>query len=140
MRNKLCLHLNFCYNRHIWRLKVFKIMQLLCTTNYVSETACPLVCALAFGHFLYQKTYCFCCDRKARTASAQSFTLWQQATIEITRRDHSINACSRHKFMMVFFAHVPFVANRTFNATLTERLQHFHAVLVSVSKPVDWAY
>jgi len=30
-----------------------------------------------------------CYDRKARTASAQSFTLWQQATIEITRRDHS---------------------------------------------------
>jgi len=25
------------------------------------------------------------CDRKARVASAQSFTLWQQATIEITR-------------------------------------------------------
>ena len=82
----------------------------------------------------------WCCDRRARAASARSFTLWQQATIEITRRDHSINACSRHKFMMVFFAHVPFVANRTFNATLTERLQHFHAVLVSVSKPVDWAY
>jgi len=29
-------------------------------------------------------------------ASAQSFTLWQQATTEITRRDHSIIACSRH--------------------------------------------
>jgi len=34
------------------------------------------------------KTFEFC-DRKARVASAQSFTLWQQATIEITRRDHS---------------------------------------------------
>ena len=37
-----------------------------------------------------------CCDRKARAASAQSFTLWQQETIEITRCDHSIIACSRH--------------------------------------------
>ena len=27
----------------------------------------------------------FCCDRKARAASAQIFTLWQQATIEPTR-------------------------------------------------------
>ena len=35
-------------------------------------------------------------------ASAQSFTLWQQAIlIEITRRDHSIIACSRHIYMGV---------------------------------------
>jgi len=34
----------------------------------------------------------WCCDRKARAASAQSFALWQQATIEITRRDHSPRA------------------------------------------------
>jgi len=31
-----------------------------------------------------------------RAACAQSFAPWQQATIEITRRDHSIIACSRH--------------------------------------------
>jgi len=37
-----------------------------------------------------------CCNRKSRAACAQSFALWQQATIEITRRDHSITACSRH--------------------------------------------
>ena len=34
-------------------------------------------------------------------ACAQSFTLWQQATIEITRRDHSVIACSRHAYMGV---------------------------------------
>ena len=38
----------------------------------------------------------YCCDRQARAASAQRFTMWQEATIEITRRDHSIIACSRH--------------------------------------------
>jgi len=37
-----------------------------------------------------------CCVRKSRAACAQSFAPWQQATIEITRRDHSIIACSRH--------------------------------------------
>ena len=36
----------------------------------------------------------WCCDRKSRTACAQSFALWQQATIEITRQDHSIIGCS----------------------------------------------
>jgi len=31
----------------------------------------------------------------------QSFTLWQQATIEITCHDHSVIACSRHICMGV---------------------------------------
>jgi len=43
----------------------------------------------------------YCCDRKARAASAQSFTLLKQATIDITRRDHSIVACSRHIYIGV---------------------------------------
>jgi len=30
-----------------------------------------------------------CCDRKSRVASAQSFALWQQATMEFTYHDHS---------------------------------------------------
>jgi len=38
----------------------------------------------------------WCCDWKSRAACAQSFAPWQEATIEITRRDHSIIACSRH--------------------------------------------
>jgi len=64
-----------------------------------------------------------CCDRKSRAASAQSFALWQQATAEIMRRNHSIIACSRHVYVVLFFAHIPFVVNHTFNATPTERLQ-----------------
>jgi len=36
------------------------------------------------------------CDRKARAPSAQSFTLWQQATLEIMRRNHSSIACLHH--------------------------------------------
>ena len=84
------------------------------------------------------------CDRKARAACAQSFALWQQGIIEFTRRDlvvtvnsynqlfikftsiagghsrrslrrdHSIIACSCLKYMVLFFAHIPFVANRAF--------------------------
>ena len=34
-----------------------------------------------------------CCDRKSRAAWAQRFAPWHQATIELTRRDHSIIAC-----------------------------------------------
>jgi len=62
--------------------------------------------------------------RKSRAACAQSFALWQQATIEITRHDHSIIACSRHIYVVLFFAHIPFVVNHTFNATPAESLQH----------------
>jgi len=46
-------------------------------------------------------TAAFCCDRKAQAANAQSFTLWQQATMEITQQDHSIIACSHHIYMGV---------------------------------------
>ena len=42
---------------------------------------------------------CYCCDRKSRTACAQSFALWQQATIEFTCHDHSVIACSRHIYV-----------------------------------------
>jgi len=42
-----------------------------------------------------------CCDRKARAASEKSFTLRQQAPLEITRRDRSVIACSRHVYMGV---------------------------------------
>ena len=61
--------------------------------------------------------------RKARAACAQSFTLWQQATIEIMRRNHSITACSCHVYILLFFAHILFMVNHTFNATPPERLQ-----------------
>ena len=46
------------------------------------------------------KLWCFC-DRKARAASAQSFALWQQATIDITCRDYFIIACLCHLYRNV---------------------------------------
>jgi len=48
--------------------------------------------------------------RKPWAASAQSFTLWQQAIIEITRRYHSAIACSCHiyKYMGVILRAHPF--------------------------------
>jgi len=67
----------------------------------------------------------FCCDSKARAAGVQSFTLWQQSTIEITRCDNFIIAFSRHILWVLFFAHIPFIGNRTFNAMPAERLQQY---------------
>jgi len=55
-------------------------------------------------------------------ARPQNFTLWQQAAIEATRRDHSIMACSHHIYVVLFFAHIRFVVNRAFRATPDERL------------------
>jgi len=65
------------------------------------------------------------CDRKSRAAYAQSFAPWQQATIEITRQDNSIIACSRHTHIFLFFAHILSVVNHTINATPPERLQQY---------------
>ena len=52
----------------------------------------------------------------------QSFTLWQQTTIEIMCRNHSIIACSHHIWVL-FFIQISFMMNHTFNVTPTERLQ-----------------
>jgi len=60
----------------------------------------------------------------ARAACAQSFVLWQQTTIGFMRRNHSIIACSPHVYILLFFAHILFVVNHTFNATPPEMLQH----------------
>jgi len=70
---------------------------------------------------------------KARAVCAQSFALWQQATIEITRHDHSIIACSRHLYILLFFAHIPCVVNHTINTTPTERLQQ-HPLLFTTNR------
>ena len=75
-----------------------------------------------------------CCDRKCRAACAQSFATWQQATIEITRRDQSIIACSRHIHIFLFFAHIPFVVNHTINATPPERLQQYVAWTITLKQ------
>jgi len=75
---------------------------------------------------------CYCCDRKSRAPCAQSFAPWQQATIEITRRDHYIIACSRHIHIFLFFAHIPFVVNHTINAAPPERLQQ-HPLLFTTN-------
>jgi len=66
---------------------------------------------------------------KVRAAYAQSFALWQQAAVEFACHDHSIIACSCHIYVLLFFAHIPFVVNHTFNATPTERLQQHHSFL-----------
>ena len=77
----------------------------------------------------------FCCDWKARAASVQSFTLWQQAKTEFTWHDHSI-ACSRHIYIVLFYAHIPFVVNREFSATPVEWLQqHFGRVFKAKECP-----
>jgi len=66
-----------------------------------------------------------CCDRKSRAACGQSFALWQQATIEITRRDHSIIACSRHIYNGVL---------NTYDALIKKRVFIFMHFLVGVHR------
>ena len=59
----------------------------------------------------------------------QSFTLWQQATIEITPL---LLVCVTY-IRVLLFAHIPFVVNRTFNATPTKRLQQ-HSLLFTTNR------
>jgi len=77
----------------------------------------------------------FCCDRKSRAVSAQSFTLWQQATIEITRRDHSIIACSRHIYMGVILRAHPACGESHIQRNANREVT---TVLVDFSKSFSW--
>jgi len=93
-----------------------------------------IYCFLPILNWHLEFHFCFmvmryCCDRKGRAECTQSFTLWQQATIEITRHDHSVVTCSRQVYMVLFFAHIPFVVNRAFSATPTARLQQYHELM-----------
>ena len=62
-----------------------------------------------------------------RCCSSPTFRSWWTAHSAQRQRsdcrDHSIIACSRHIYILLFFAHVPFVVNHTFNALPPERLQ-----------------
>jgi len=61
--------------------------------------------------------------------STVNCSLASQALLEVTRLDHSIGItlslllCATYIWVL-FFTHIPFVVNRTMNATPTDRLQH----------------
>jgi len=63
------------------------------------------------------------------SVSTVNCSLASQALLEVTRLDHSIGitllllVCPTY-IRVLFFTHIPFVVNRTTNATPTERLQH----------------
>jgi len=68
----------------------------------------PIACSFCKGctwHNLF--TAPFCCSGKAWTVSIQSFTQWQQATIEITWWNYSIIPCSHHIYTSVILCTHP---------------------------------
>jgi len=76
-----------------WNLSVrsFTIFQ-VCFRNWVSSDHSSLHC-MGFRCIMtsvrWMMDWSKCCNRKSRAAYAQSFALWQQATIEFTCHDHS---------------------------------------------------
>jgi len=114
----------------------FSTIPLCSTARFISSSVKPATKLLGHYNFylaIYVLKSSLCCDQKSWAACAQSFALWQQATIEITRRDHSIIACSRHIYIVFFFTHIPFVVNQTFNAMPPERLQQ-HPLLFTMNR------
>ena len=75
-------------------------MEMLKDLNPIPSTCSSLVIFMCWA-YERQEVYFLCCDQKARAAGVQSSTLWQQATIEITQRDHFIIACLRHIYLCV---------------------------------------
>jgi len=55
---------------------------------------------------------------------------------ELTHYDHSFIACSRHINVVLFFAHILFVVNHTFNRTPKERLQQYSSFFLYFLLPI----
>ena len=74
--------------------------------------------------------------------STVNCSLASQTLLEVTRLDHSIGitllmlVCATYIWVL-FFTHIPFVVNRTMNATPAERLQH-HFRLWHAYKQKAW--
>ena len=127
----------FMVNRTFNTMPTEKLQQhpLLFVMNRTARTSFYEGCTWHDLHILVTAPHS--CDRKTRATSVQSFTLWQQATIEITRRAHSIIACSRHIYMGVVL-HAHLVRDEShIQHNPTERLQHLQqgwARLVEMSE------
>ena len=123
-------HIYGCYSSHtscLWRIAHSKQHQWRGCNNmplFLQWTALITrsFCEGSTWHNLHiLVTGPFCCDWKARVASAQSFILWQQATIEsYTAITLLLLVCTTYIWVL-FFAHIPFVDARedyrTFNQT-----------------------
>jgi len=57
---------------------------------------------------------CRCCDKFAKL-----HTVAANNNRDRTRRNHPVVVCLRQLHTILFFAHTPFVVNRTFNAAHT---------------------
>ena len=89
-----------CYRRKVWCDSNSKISGRELALGIILSALQEYVSLNKHGRQWETLSEC-CCHRKAWAASAQSFTLWQQTTMEITRRDHSIIAFLCHKNMGV---------------------------------------
>jgi len=103
-------HILFVMNRAFSATPAERLQQhpLLFATNRTDRT----FFSLRFSHsmtFASWSQHHFCCDQKAQPVCAQSCALWQQATIEITCRDHSVIAIT----LSLFAPHIYGVVLRT---------------------------
>jgi len=106
------------------------LITISCSVNHISLISSTLVLQLGLCCQMYNVAI-----RKAQAASAQSFTLYPQAKTYFTCHDHSFIACLHHVYILLFFTHILFVVNPTFNATSTERLQQ-HPLLFTTTAPI----
>ena len=95
------IYISFVVNHTFNAMTTKRLQQhhLLFTTNRSNRM---FFCEGVTWHNLHLLiTASFCCNRKAQVASVQSFMLWQQATLDIMRCNHSYIACSCHVCMGV---------------------------------------
>jgi len=130
------------------------IVNLCCLNVGVCSTAQAIVATL--NQFIEKHGFdcyeaygsCYCCDRKSRAACAQSFTTWQQATIEIMLAISLTIACSRYIYNGVILHAHPVRGESHNQRNATEEISTLLMELSGKSKtfpltvfqPVFWGF
>ena len=130
-KKKLSIPIQICLSKNN-NIQIHQYIETLQDLNRNSSTCLPLVI------FMYwacegQRSIFLVLRLETWATSVQSSTLWQQATIEIIRRDHSFIALRVTYICVLLFVHTLFVVNHTFNAMSTERLQQ-HPLLFAINR------
>ena len=87
--HKTCCIFNYLLSHSLINLGTFWCYPITCCENKKTDS----FLIMSMTHLGY------CCDRKAQAENSPSFTMWQQATIEIMHRNQSTIACACHLCM-----------------------------------------
>jgi len=105
---------------HIWSTQFAVLLSMECRSYVVGTVAIrkPECHVWKVSHCGRSRAAITLCVRWSSCSIVHTLIL-----AEVTRHDRSIIACSRHIYVVLFFAHIPYVVKHAFSAMPAESLQ-----------------